>query len=160
VTSGKAVGAEIFESHDGGETWASIASPGSLPEIVQFAASDGVLYLGCQKLYTATMGGVFRRDVSTNVEDPPEPNRFQLLGAYPNPFNPTTTIRYGLPIRTHVSLAVYNTLGQRVAELVNGEVEAGYHDVNFDASNLPSGVYFYRLQAGSYVETKKLLLIR
>jgi hypothetical protein len=79
---------------------------------------------------------------------------------YPNPFNPSTTIRYGLPERSHVSLAVYNTLGQKVAQVVSGEVDAGYHEVKFNAPNLPSGVYFYRLQAGSYVETKKLLLVR
>jgi hypothetical protein len=73
-----------------------------------------------------------------------------------------------LPARSHASLAVYNTLGQQVAVLQNGEQEAGYHDVKFDAANLPSGVYFYRLQArpladgqaGSYVESIELLLIR
>ena len=59
-----------------------------------------------------------------------------------------------------MSLAVYNTLGQQVTVLQNGEQEAGYHDVKFDASTLPSGVYFYRLQAGSYVETRKLCLVR
>jgi hypothetical protein len=79
---------------------------------------------------------------------------------YPNPFNPSTTIRYGLPERAQVSLLVFNTLGQQVAVLQNGEQEAGYHDVKFDASSLPSGVYFYRLQAGSYVETRKLCLVR
>jgi hypothetical protein len=79
---------------------------------------------------------------------------------YPNPFNPSTTIRYGLPNRSHVSLTVFNTLGQQVSQLVNGEQEAGYHEVNFDASGLSSGVYLYRMQAGSYVETRKLLLVR
>jgi hypothetical protein len=59
-----------------------------------------------------------------------------------------------------VNLTVFNTLGQQVATLVNGEMEAGYHSVRFDGSKLASGVYFYRLQAGTYVETKKLLLLR
>jgi hypothetical protein len=88
------------------------------------------------------------------------PKSFSLEQNYPNPFNPTTTIRYGLPNRSHVTLIVYNTLGQQVAQLMNGEEEAGYHSVRFDGSNLASGVYFYRLQAGTYVETRKLLLLK
>jgi hypothetical protein len=85
---------------------------------------------------------------------------FALLQNYPNPFNPSTTIQYALPSRAHVTLTVFNTLGQQVAELVNGEREAGYHEVTFDGRNLTSGVYLYRMQAGSYVGTKKLLVVR
>ena len=85
---------------------------------------------------------------------------FSLNQNYPNPFNPSTTIRYGLPNRSHVSLTVFNTLGQQVSILRNGEEDAGYHEVQFNATNLPSGVYFYRLRAGDFVETKRLLLIR
>ncbi len=98
------------------------------------------------------------------------PVKYSLLQNYPNPFNPSTTIQYALPQRAQVRLTVYNTLGQEVAQLVNGEMEAGYHSVRFDADRFASGVYFYRLsavpvagqdgQAGSYVETKKFLLIR
>ncbi len=88
------------------------------------------------------------------------PGRLELSQNYPNPFNPSTTIRYGLPARSHVTLTVYNTLGQQVAKLVNGEQEAGYHEVKFDGSKLASGVYLYRMQAGSYVETRKLLLVK
>ncbi len=88
------------------------------------------------------------------------PGTFDLMQNYPNPFNPATTIGYVLPRRSHITLSVFNTLGQQVSELVNGEVEAGYHEVKFNAAGLASGVYFYRLQAVSYVETKKLLLVR
>jgi hypothetical protein len=85
---------------------------------------------------------------------------FQLCQNYPNPFNPSTTIRYGLPNRSYVTLTVYNTLGQQVAQLVNGEMDAGFHEVTFDGAELSSGVYFYRLKAGMYVETKKFVLTK
>jgi len=88
------------------------------------------------------------------------PRQFALGQNFPNPFNPSTTIRYGLPHKSQISLMVYSTLGQLVADLVQGEQEAGYHEVRFDASNLSSGVYFYRLRAGTYVQTRKLLLLR
>jgi len=88
------------------------------------------------------------------------PTQFVLGQNFPNPFNPSTTIRYGLPHKTTVQLSVFNTLGQSVSTLMNREQEAGYHEVQFDGSKLPSGVYLYRIQAGSYVETKKLLLVR
>jgi hypothetical protein len=85
---------------------------------------------------------------------------YTLWQNYPNPFNPSTTIRYALPQPSHVTLTVFNTLGQQVTTLVNGEAEAGYHAVQFDAARLPSGVYFYRLQAGAFVKTRKLCLVR
>jgi hypothetical protein len=84
----------------------------------------------------------------------------QLDLPFPNPFNSSTVIRYALAKRSNVNLTVYNTLGQQVTELIIGEVEAGSHDVKLDAASLPSGVYLYRLQAGSHVETKKLLVLR
>ena len=85
---------------------------------------------------------------------------FSLEQNYPNPFNPGTTIRYSLPSRSHVTLTVFNMLGQEVALLQNGEQEAGYHEVKFDGSGLSSGVYFYRMQAGDFVQTRRLLLLR
>ncbi|MBK7258014.1 MAG: T9SS type A sorting domain-containing protein [Ignavibacteriae bacterium] len=88
------------------------------------------------------------------------PKEFLIDQNFPNPFNPSTTIRYGLPNRSHVTLLVFNTLGQQVSILQNGDQEAGYHEVRFDGANLPSGVYFYRMQTGSFTETKKFLLVR
>jgi hypothetical protein len=88
------------------------------------------------------------------------PVEFRLEQNYPNPFNPSTSIRYGIPHQSVVTLVVFNPLGQRVATLVNEIQEAGYHDVSFDGSYLSSGVYFYKLQAGSFVQTKKLLMLR
>jgi len=88
------------------------------------------------------------------------PNAIILLQNYPNPFNPSTTIRYSMPHRSHATLSVYNALGQQVAILVNQDLQAGYHEVRFDASNLASGIYFYRLIAGDFVQTRKLCLVR
>ena len=85
---------------------------------------------------------------------------FELHPNYPNPFNPTTRIGYGLPQRCTVQLTVFNPLGQQVAQLVNGVVDAGYHEVTFDASRLASGVYFYGIRAGEFIASRKLLLVR
>jgi hypothetical protein len=88
------------------------------------------------------------------------PAVFSLGQNFPNPFNPETTIRYTLPSRSHVLLAVYNALGERVAVLAEGEQESGIHEVRFDGSALASGVYFYRLQSTGFMQTKKLSLLK
>jgi len=88
------------------------------------------------------------------------PSDVVLMQNYPNPFNPSTMIRFGLPNRSHITLAVLNTLGQQVVKLLDGEMGQGYHEVHFDGGGLSSGVYFYRLEANSFVQTRKLLLIR
>ena len=88
------------------------------------------------------------------------PIEFSLEQNYPNPFNPATRIRYTISSKQNVQLLVYNVLGKEIALLVNDEKPAGNYEVNFDASKLSSGVYFYQLQAGSFVETKKMILIR
>ncbi|HUI09909.1 MAG TPA: fibronectin type III domain-containing protein [Bacteroidota bacterium] len=88
------------------------------------------------------------------------PQSYVLSQNYPNPFNPTTTIRYGLPQKGSVQITVYNALGQEVRRLVNGDQDAGYHEVQFDGTALASGVYFYRIQAGSFSMTKRFVLIR
>jgi hypothetical protein len=88
------------------------------------------------------------------------PTQYVLEQNYPNPFNPTTSIRYGLPRQSEVSIMVFNMLGQMVAVLVQQEQPAGYHEVRFDASTIPSGMYLYRIQAGTYVATRKLIFVR
>jgi hypothetical protein len=88
------------------------------------------------------------------------PKEFSLSQNYPNPFNPSTAISFNLPSRTFVSLRIYDALGREVSILVSEELSAGIYVQEWNASNLPSGVYFYRLQAGSFVNTKKLLLIK
>ncbi len=88
------------------------------------------------------------------------PTKFALMQNYPNPFNPTTTIAYELPTRSKVLLKIYDMLGREVATLVNGEQAAGRYAQSFNASGLASGLYFYRLQAGNFVETKKMMLVK
>jgi hypothetical protein len=90
----------------------------------------------------------------------PLPGVFALDQNYPNPFNPSTTIRYGLPNRSHVNLTIFNTLGQQVAILLNGEQEAGYHEAKFDGGVLSNGVYYYKFQSGEFVQVKKMILLR
>jgi hypothetical protein len=88
------------------------------------------------------------------------PTTFSLEQNYPNPFNPSTLIKYGLPHDAHVELEVYNVLGQRVAILLNEKQSAGYHEAVFQRTALPSGMYFYRLHAGSFAQTRKMLVLR
>jgi hypothetical protein len=85
---------------------------------------------------------------------------FTLEQNYPNPFNPYTTIKYSIPSQSFVQLKVYDVLGNEIANLVNEEKLSGSYTVNFNASNIPSGVYFYKLQAGLFTETKKMILLR
>ncbi|MFH1198407.1 MAG: glycoside hydrolase family 2 TIM barrel-domain containing protein [bacterium] len=116
----------------------------------------------------------------TSVEDEKGrgaiPVKFELMDNYPNPFNPTTTIKYSIPSNPPLSpfikggsgeaegdlvtLIVYDILGREVATLVNEEQEPGLHEITFDASNMPSGIYFYRIQAGNFTSTKKMVLLK
>ena len=93
-------------------------------------------------------------------EDEGLPIAYSLSQNYPNPFNPSTTIKYRIPELNFVSLKVYDVLGSEVATLVNEEKPIGSYEVELNASLLPSGTYFYKLQAGSFVETKKMVLLR
>ena len=99
------------------------------------------------------------RLVMREVEVGGGPTEFSLGQNYPNPFNPSTTIRYEMPKAGNVSLKIYNTLGQVVATLVEEDKEAGYYQVEWNA-NVPTGIYFYRLQAGQFAETKKMTLVK
>lgn len=89
-----------------------------------------------------------------------EITKFSLSQNYPNSFNPSTTISYDLPVRSHVTLKIFNVLGQEVATLVDGAVEAGRHQVNWNAEGLPNGMYFYQLRTNRFVETRKMLLLQ
>lgn len=98
--------------------------------------------------------------VGVHKERPELPKQFALFNAYPNPFNPSTEIRYQTPEGSYVTLKIYDLLGREVATLVNEELKAGVHSVRFDASDLSSGMYIYTLRAGDFVASKKLLLMK
>ena len=97
----------------------------------------------------------------TGIGDTPvTAQAFELLQNYPNPFNPTTTIAFTLDQAANVQLNVYNSLGQKVAELVNGARGAGRHAIQFDGAGMASGVYFYTLEAGGFTQVRKLVLMK
>jgi hypothetical protein len=111
----------------------------------------------------------FTTQIVTDVEDDQSgdilPYHFELSHNYPNPFNPITTIKYSLPNRSHVTIEVYNALGQKVRTLVNREESAGSYTITWDGTNasgksVSTGVYLYRFQAGNHIESKKMLLLR
>ena len=105
---------------------------------------------------------VFSIRVLTAIDDELAalPSEYNLSQNYPNPFNPTTTINYALPLSSEVLLVIYNLRGEEVARVVDKEQPAGYHKVTWNASNVASGIYFYRLQAGDFVQTYKMLLLK
>jgi len=94
------------------------------------------------------------------IENSSLPDKFSLSQNYPNPFNPATTISYGIPVKSNVVLKVLDITGSEVATLINEEKQPGSYKVEWNASALPSGIYFYKLQAGSFVETKKMILMK
>jgi len=100
--------------------------------------------------------------VITGIEDEKDGilRSFTLKQNFPNPFNPATQIEYSLPVSSKVSLIIYNLMGQEIARLVNGEQIAGVHSVRWDAAGLSSGIYFSRLRASGFVETKKMVLLK
>jgi hypothetical protein len=97
--------------------------------------------------------------VSVENNDP-APDNYSLSQNYPNPFNPKTTIKYSIPSLAFVKIKVFNLLGQEIAELVNKELQTGNYEVSFDATNFPSGIYFYRIEADNFVQTKKMILMK
>jgi flagellar hook assembly protein FlgD len=107
------------------------------------------------------MGANLKKDILINSSaNTVLPKEYKLGQNYPNPFNPTTTINFQLPENKYVSLKIYDIQGNLVVTLVEGEMEAGYHSANWDASGYASVVYFYRINSGSFNATKRLLLLK
>jgi hypothetical protein len=99
-------------------------------------------------------------EYSNVVEVDVAPRNFELAQNYPNPFNPVTKIKFALPKNSFVNLVVYNAIGQKVSELINREMVFGYHEVEFSAAGLSSGIYYYRLESGDFVSVKKMMILK
>lgn len=150
----------IFLSTNNGTSWTAVNTGLTNTNVLSLAPD-----LLSGNLFAGTYGGVWRRPLSeiiTSVErlSTDLPTHFILDQNYPNPFNPTTRISFSLPSKAFVSLKVFDALGREQAVLVSEELAAGRYARQWDATGLASGVYFYRLQADAFAETKKLVLLR
>jgi photosystem II stability/assembly factor-like uncharacterized protein len=148
----------ILRTTDGGNTWISLPlnSTNHLSEVCFVDAATGWIVGWNGTILHTTSGGVTyvkQEKITSEV-----PKGFSLYQNYPNPFNPTTAINYQLAVGDKVTLKVYDVLGNEVATLVNEVKPAGTYEVTWNARNLSSGAYYYQLKAGSYVETKKMLM--
>ena len=142
-------------------TIAQIEGAGTTTEMNHYSYTDSDIDAGkyVYRLKQIDFDGTFAYSKEIEVEIA-NPTTYYLVQNYPNPFNPTTTITYAIPKEELVTLKVYNAIGEEVATLVNDVQQMGSYNVNFDASSLPSGAYMYKIQAGNYVETKKMLLLK
>lgn len=104
---------------------------------------------------------VYQADVITSVdEEELLPIEYKLEQNYPNPFNPSTIIKFAVPERSNVIIKIYNITGEEIQTLVNEEKERGWYEIKFNSNGLASGIYLYRMQAGSYISIKKMMLIK
>ena len=122
----------------------------------EITVKNGVAYVATENLY------IIKNDQFTDIEESDDfrPTEYSLEQNYPNPFNPVTTIQFSLKIDSYVQLNVYNTIGQKVATIANEFYPAGLNKVNFDCSNLPAGIYIYRIQTKSFSKSRKMILIK
>jgi photosystem II stability/assembly factor-like uncharacterized protein len=153
-------GTGIYRSTDNGVTWASVHTAVGTQNDISLASGSN----GCLVAWSVATGGNIAKmnGVPVGIENPNSqiPNVYALEQNYPNPFNPTTSISFSLPKAGVVELKVYDILGKEVATLVNGFNQAGSHTVNFDASALSSGIYFYTLKSADFTDTKKMVLVK
>ncbi len=149
---------KLYCSKDNGKTWEECTSN------MKYIHINNYYFDKENNLYLSTDESVWKSNpdsMATEVaEEEIKDYKYNLSQNYPNPFNPSTTIKYSIPQASNVKLTVYNSLGQKIAELVNGSNEAGNHTVNFNASNLSSGMYFYKIEASGFSEVKKMILLK
>jgi hypothetical protein len=161
---------DLYFSPDGGENWeviqldlptSQLNYQWTVPQIATENAQVRIVQDNGGRDYDDISGDFTIQETPTSVEVRGEnPKTFTLHANYPNPFNPSTTIGFSLPRSGYVRMKVFNILGETVATLVNEELNVGTYTTQWNASSAASGVYFYRLQAGDFVDTKKLLLLK
>jgi len=105
---------------------------------------------------------IYQADMLTTIDDQKKnsPTKYEVYQNYPNPFNPSTTISYQIPSESFVTLKVYDLLGRELEVLVREEKTAGFYNIKYDATNLSSGIYFYTIRAGDFIQTKKFILLK
>lgn len=151
-------GGMIYRSSNGGTSWLGLqVNPAYDLNVIKFADTLSGYAIGGRGLVLRTDDGGL---TFVSIRSHDSPISFALSQNYPNPFNPSTMISYQLPANSHVSLKIYDVLGREVETLVNERQTVGIHSVTFEAVNLPSGVYFYRLQASLFTQTKKLVVLK
>ncbi|NWG29621.1 MAG: T9SS type A sorting domain-containing protein [Ignavibacteriaceae bacterium] len=170
VTSIQAIGPNIFASSYGDGIWLSIDYGSSWTQINDGFSSSAYYVLSTgindKYIYAGTnASGVWRRELTELITDVNSgnnltPSEFYLEQNYPNPFNPSTSIQYQVSSISQVTLKVYDILGNEIVTLVNEEKPAGIYEIAFYATGLSSGIYFYKLSAGSFVQTRKMLLVK
>jgi len=144
-----------YVSVDNGVTWTSFSS--GMPADTRIWS----LAVSSDRLFAGTSSGIWGTSSPTEVKvERGVPLTFSLKQNYPNPFNPSTNISFSIPSKSFVSLKIYDRFGREVATIFSEEISAGYYTRKWNAANISSGIYFYRLQSGSYTETKKLILLR
>jgi hypothetical protein len=150
----------IFKTTDGGDTWtaATVPTTRTLNAIYFYSERQGFAVGDSGTIFYTNNGGDIVVDVGK--EPSPAPQEFLLDQNYPNPFNSTTVLSYKLKVKSFTTLTVMDLLGREVAILVNEEKPAGSYSVWWNATNFPSGVYFYGLTTEGFSETKKLSLIK
>ncbi len=145
----------VYKTTNAGNTWV----------LLEEYVGRELFSLSCTSTYmyvSGDSGTIFRSDISVGIQPISSkiPDNYTLSQNYPNPFNPETNINFSLPQKGNVKLSVYNMIGKEVSVLYNGKLDAGVHNYNFNAANLPSGTYFYKLETNGFIATKKMMLIK
>jgi len=161
---------DLYFSSNGGNSWEELELDlesfrttfvWTVPQLLTENARIRIIQDNTGGDYVDASGDFIITDVQTSIGiKEKNPNAFNLHPNYPNPFNPTTIINYELPNTTNIDLSVYNLLGQKIVTLVSGQQTAGYHSIEWDASNLSAGAYFIKLQANEFVQIKKSILLK